>query len=65
MKIRLWHWYRERNRQAVDAGNDATLVHARVMAQWPEVIRHAEWARETRRRNHLTELFFDLRGGKS
>ena len=65
MKIRLWHWYKDRNKRADDAVDDADLVHERIMAQWPEVIRHTEWARNTRRANHLTELFFDFRGGKS
>lgn len=28
-----------------------------IDAQWPEVIRLADWARETREQNHLTDLF--------
>lgn len=65
MKIRLWHWYKDRNKQADDLSANAEAVRQRVEAQWPEVRRHVKWARDARQRNHLTDLFFDLRGGHS
>lgn len=37
----------------------------RIEAQWPAVLEAATWARETRQANHLTEKFFDFRGGRS
>lgn len=65
MKFCLWRHHRARKRLADEALSDAEVVQKRVAAQWPEVIRHVSWARETRQRNHLTDLFFDLRGGNS
>ena len=42
------------------SGAERRLDEAR--RRWPEVHRLSKWARDRQRENHLTELFFDLRG---
>lgn len=65
--MRLFYWRKNRHRGEVAklAADESEKVHDRIVAQWPEVLALAKAAREQREMNHLSQLFFDLRGGKS
>lgn len=55
-----------RHRRIAEAKRKAAQSRAigkHIEQQWPAVMEAAEWARTTRERNHLTELFFANRGG--
>jgi len=62
MRIPFLGRHKDRIAKAEKAVEAAEAVHEKVTAQWPEVRRKAEWARATRERNHLTELFMTGRG---
>jgi hypothetical protein len=52
-----------RNRRRVIAENkrrtaQSEAIGQHIEQQWPEVREAAQWAREARERNHLTDLFF-------
>lgn len=61
MRLPFLNWHKDRIAKAEEAVEAAEAVHRKVTAQWPEVRRKAEWARATRERNHLTELFMNGR----
>jgi hypothetical protein len=63
MRLRFWHKEPPRGPDAERAAKESGELLRAVKDQWPEVLRQAEWAREARKRNHLTDLFFDFRGG--
>lgn len=65
MKFKLWKRRHHERIDATEATQQAERQRQSVEAQWPEVLELASWARATRERNHLTELFFNLRGGGS
>lgn len=56
---------RNRTDAAEKALADSELERDRIEKQWPEVRDHSEWARQTRERNHLTDLFIKTIGGQA
>lgn len=65
MRVRFWHEKPARQPEAEQAAKEAQELLKAARARWPLVRRQAEWARGASAHNHLTDLFFELRGGKS
>lgn len=61
MRLRFWHKEPPRQPDAERAARESKELLTTVRQQWPEVLRHAAWAREARQKNHLTDLFFTPR----
>lgn len=55
----------ERIQTSEAAAQQSERIADQVEAQWPEVHERVRFAREQRRRNHLTELFMQRREGRA
>lgn len=62
MRCRLFHRRRARIRESQEHLAKSDESGTRIDGQWGEVLSLSSWARETRERNHLTQLFMDSRG---
>lgn len=60
--MNLFHRRRRRIAAADREAEKSKRIGQMLDRQWPEVRQLSEWARETRERNHLTELFLAGRG---
>jgi hypothetical protein len=59
-----WPWLRRpaTTDEAAKASKEAGERLEEAVRRWPEVHARSAWARNRSEENHLTELFFDLRG---
>lgn len=62
MRCRLFHRRRDRIRESQEHLEKSDTSGEHIDKQWAEVRSLSDWARETRERNHLTQLFMDSRG---
>jgi hypothetical protein len=59
-----WPWLRRppSTDEAEQASREAGERLEAAVRRWPEVHARTAWARNRAEENHLTEIFFDLRG---